>query len=71
VCRTGLEGCWCVTGEGIWLENSLAIRREGDRVGAGQVQKHVVEGNDPHRGHGLVYEGEWWHVGVRHGMAEV
>jgi hypothetical protein len=30
----------------------------GDRVGAGQVQKQVVEGNDPHRGHGLVYEGE-------------
>jgi hypothetical protein len=28
-------------------------------VGAGQVQKQVVGGNDLHKGHGLVYEGEW------------
>jgi hypothetical protein len=34
----------------------------GDREGTGEVQKKVVEGNDPHRGHGLVYEGEWWAV---------
>jgi hypothetical protein len=45
--------------ERVWLENSLAIRKEGDRVGVGQVQKQVVEGNDPYGGHGLVYEGEW------------
>jgi hypothetical protein len=45
--------------EGVWLENRLAIREVGDRVGTGQVQKQVVEGNNPHRGHGLVYEGEW------------
>jgi hypothetical protein len=36
-------------GEGIWLENSLAIREVGDRVGVSQVQKQVVEGNDPQR----------------------
>jgi hypothetical protein len=54
-----VEKCWCITGEGVWLENSLAIRELSDRVGAGQVQKQVVEGKDPHRGHGLVYEGEW------------
>jgi hypothetical protein len=57
--------------ERVWLENSLAIREVGYRVGAGQVQKQDVEGNNPHRGHGLVCEGEWQHVGVRHGMAEV
>jgi hypothetical protein len=56
---TGLEKCWCVTGEGVWPENSLAIREVGDRVGVGQVQTQVVDDNDPHRGHGLVYEGEW------------
>jgi hypothetical protein len=43
----------------------------GDRVGASQVQEQVVEANDPHRGHGLVCEREWQHVGVSHGMAEV
>jgi hypothetical protein len=28
-----------------------AIRKEGDRVGAGQSQKQAVEGNHPYRGH--------------------
>jgi hypothetical protein len=44
--------------ERVWLENSLAIREVGDRVGAGQVQKQVVEGNDPHGGNGRVREGD-------------
>jgi hypothetical protein len=43
----------------------------GDRVGAGQVQKQGVEGNDPHRGHRLVYEGEWWHVHSTHAYLPV
>jgi hypothetical protein len=33
--------------ERVWLENSLAIREVGDKVGAGQVQKQVVQVNDP------------------------
>ena len=38
----------------------------GDRVGEGQSTETVVEGNDPHRGHGQVCEG-----GVRQGMVKV
>jgi len=30
-----------------------------------------VEGNDPHGGQGLIWEGDMAHVGVKHGMAEV
>jgi hypothetical protein len=45
--------------ERVWLEISLAISELGDRVGTGQVQKQVLGGNDPHRGHELVCEGEW------------
>ena len=41
----------------------------GDRVGV-RIQKRVVEGNDPHGGHGRVCEGDRAHVGVRHGMLE-
>jgi hypothetical protein len=44
----------------VWLENSLPFGVVGARVGAGQVQKQVVEGNDPHRGHGRVCDGEWY-----------
>jgi hypothetical protein len=44
--------------ERVWIENSLAVTTVGDRVGAGQVQKQVMEGNDPHRGHRQVYEGD-------------
>ena len=46
----------------------------GDRVGAGQIQKQFVEGNDPrggHRGGGGGCEGDLEHVRVRHGMVEV
>jgi len=35
-----------------WLEVAWAIRRVGDRVGVSQSKKQVLEGNDPHRGHG-------------------
>ena len=38
---------------------------------AGPVTERVVEGNDPHGGHGCVCEGDGAHVGVSHGMAEV
>ena len=30
-----------------------------------------MEGNDPHGGHGYVYEGDTARVGVKHWMAEV
>jgi hypothetical protein len=36
-----------------------------------RVQKQSVEGNDPHEGHGRVYEGGMACVGVRHGRVEV
>ena len=48
-----------------------ANRKEGDRVGVGPVTEQVVEGNDPHGGHGRVCEGNMAHVGVSHGAAEV
>ena len=38
----------------------------GDRVGGVSVQKQVVGGKDPHRGHGRACEG-----GVRQGMVKV
>jgi hypothetical protein len=38
-------------------------------VGTGTEQ--VVEGNDPHEGHGRVCEEDVTRVGVSHGMAEV
>jgi hypothetical protein len=44
--------------ERVWLENSLAIRMVVERVGAGQVQKQAVEGNDPHGDNGRVCEGD-------------
>jgi hypothetical protein len=40
-------------------------------VGAGRVQKQVVENKDPHEGHGGVCEGDRARVGVSHGMIEV
>jgi len=39
-----------------------------------RVQKQAVEGNDPHRGHEYVCEGDMVHVGVRrvsHGVVEL
>jgi hypothetical protein len=50
---------------------ALANRREGDREGRVRVQKQVVEGNDPHGGHGRLCEGDRVRVGVSHRMAEV
>jgi len=36
----------------------------------GPVTEHVMEGNNPHGGHRLVWEGDMARVGVKHGMAE-
>ena len=47
---------------------------QGRRVGwveVGPGTEQVVEGNDPHGGHGRLYEGDMVRVGVSHGMAEV
>jgi hypothetical protein len=38
---------------------------------AGPSTEKVVEGNDPHGGHGRVCEGDRTRVGVSHGMVEV
>ena len=38
-------------------------------MGLGTQQ--VVEGNNPHRGHGWVCEGDTVHVRVGHGLVEV
>jgi hypothetical protein len=37
----------------------------------GPVTEQVVKDNNPHGGHGLVWEGDMSRVGVKHGMAEV
>jgi hypothetical protein len=44
---TRLEEFWCITGEGVWLENSLAIREVGDRVGAGRYPLQSVSVLNP------------------------
>jgi hypothetical protein len=33
------------------LRIAWAIRKEGDRVGVGQITKPALEGDDPYRGH--------------------
>ena len=54
---------------GYWYRNRFgskiawANRMEGERVGVGPGTEQVVEGNDPHGGHGWVYEGEWLVLG--------
>jgi hypothetical protein len=42
-----------------------------DKVRVGPDTKQVMEGNDPHGGHGRVCEGDMARVGVRNGMTEV
>ena len=53
-------GCHTVK---VWLKNSRATRKVGDRLGVGQNTETVVGVNDPHGGHRRVCEG-----GVRQGM---
>ena len=53
------------------LKISWANRKEGDRLGAGPSTEQVVEGNDPHGGHGWVCERDMAPVGVGHGSVEV
>jgi len=48
-----------------------ANRKKGVRVGGGPSTEQVMEGNDPHGGHGRICEGDMVRVGVGHGMIEV
>ena len=56
---TRCENVGVLIWEKVWLENSRANRKEGDRVGVGSGTEQVVKGNNPHGGHGRVCEGEW------------
>ena len=66
----GLINVGVYTGKGLARKIARAFRKEGDRAGQVRVQKQAVEGNDPHRGHRRVCEGDRVRVGVRRGMAE-
>jgi hypothetical protein len=69
---TGVKKFWGIyKGKGLTGKLPEPIGRRVTEWGRVRVQKQVVEGNDPHGGHGWVCEGVRAQVGVSHGIVEV